>query len=75
LTDKFLTNGNSYRSSDVKKFLEEFLKSYRFRDNSMPKYNGISIKVRGYMKFNGESNYVISITNSQGYAGSDWMTY
>lgn len=75
LTDKFLTNGNCYRSGEVNKFLEEFLKSYRFKDSSIPQYNGVSIKVRGFIKFNGESNYVASLTNSQSFSGSSWSNF
>jgi len=75
LTDKFLTNGSNYRSIEINKFLEEFLISYRFRDNSIPKYNGVSIKVRGFIKFNGESNNILTLTNSQSFNGSGWSNY
>lgn len=74
LTDKFLINGNSYRASVVKQFLQEFLKSYRFRDNSIPDYTFLLIEIKGFIKFNGEKNY-ISSENCTSYSRSNWTCF
>jgi hypothetical protein len=72
LTEKYLLNGNSYHGDEVDKYLKSCAESLRYRDPEIGDYTGISIRLNGFIKFNGENIDIGYTITEQGYKSSDW---
>jgi len=55
LTSKFLTNGNTYRRSEIKSYIDGQMNKYRFVHEAVDKYGDIDLTVNAVIQFDGKA--------------------
>ncbi len=64
VTNQFLTNGSTYRKSEVKKFIDNEINKYKFVDPTLDRYQEVKIIVNATIQFGGKSVEVYSYKTS-----------
>ncbi len=67
LTSKFLINGNTYRRSEIKSYIEGQMNKYRFVHEALDKYGDVDLTVDAVIQFGGKAVtvYTYKVTWSQ----------